>query len=43
VQRDNAFWLEHERRRVDLGQSARQYCAANGLALSKYRLRVNGK
>jgi hypothetical protein len=43
VQRDDAFWREHERRRVELGQSARQYCAANGLALSTYRLRVNGK
>jgi len=43
VQRDDAFWCEHERRRVELGQSARQYCAANGLALSTYRLRVKGQ
>ena len=43
VQRDDAFWREHERRRVELGHSVRQYCAANGLALSTYRLRVNGK
>jgi hypothetical protein len=39
---DDAFWLEHERRRVESGLSARQYCASNGLALSTYRLRLKG-
>lgn len=43
VQRDEAFWREHERRRVELGMGVRRYCDANGLALSTYRHRVNGK
>jgi len=43
VQHDEAFWREHERRRLELGMSARQYCAVNGLALSTYRLRLNGQ
>ena len=43
VQRDDAFWREQERRRAELGMSVPQYCEANGLALSTYRHRVNGK
>lgn len=43
VQHDDAFWREHDRRRLELGMSTRQYCAANGLAVSTYRLRLNGQ
>ena len=43
VQHDDAFWRDHEQRRVEQGVSMPQYCAANGLALSTYRHRVNGK
>lgn len=43
VHHDDAFWHEHERRRVDLGIGIVQYCAANGLALSTYRHRISGK
>lgn len=43
VQHDDAYWSGHERRRLEQGQSVRQYCAANGLALSTYRHRVTGK
>ena len=42
VQHDEAFWREHERRRLAEGLSVRQYCAANDLALSTFRHRVNG-
>jgi hypothetical protein len=42
VQHDDAFWREHGQRRVEQGLSVREYCAANGLALSTYRHRVNG-
>lgn len=43
VQRDDAFWRDHEQRRREQAVSVRQYCAANALALSTYRHRVNGK
>jgi hypothetical protein len=43
VQRGAAFWREQERRRLELGLSVPQYCAANGLALSTYRHQVSGK
>ena len=43
VQHDEAFWREHEQRRLEQGLSVRQYCAANALALSTYRHRVSGK
>lgn len=43
VQHDDVFWHDHEQRRVEQGVSMPQYCAANGLALSTYRHRVNGK
>jgi len=43
VQRGAAFWQEQERRRLELGLSVPQYCAANGLALSTYRHQVSGK
>jgi hypothetical protein len=43
VQRDDAFWRDHEQRRLEQGLSVRQYCTANGLALSTYRHRANGK
>lgn len=44
VQHDEAFWREHEQRRLEQGVSMPRYCAANGLALlSTYRHRVNGK
>jgi hypothetical protein len=43
VQHDDAFWRDHEQRRVEQGVSMPKYCAANGLALSTYRHRVNGK
>jgi len=42
-QLDDAFWREHERRRVGMGMTVPHYCAANGLALSTYRHRVSGK
>lgn len=40
--RDAAFWLEHERLRLQSGLSMPRYCKANGLALSTYRHRING-
>lgn len=40
---DDAFWQDHERRRVEQGLSIRQYCSAHGLALSTYRHRVSGR
>ncbi len=40
---DDAFWKDHERRRVEQGLSIRQYCATHGLALSTYRHRVSGR
>ena len=43
IQHDEAFWLEHERRRVEQNASVAQYCAANGLALSTFGHRVSGK
>ncbi len=43
VQHDEAFWRDHEQRRLEQGLSVRQYCAANALALSTYRHRVSGK
>jgi hypothetical protein len=43
VSHDDAFWQEHERRRREQGLSVSQYCAATGLALTTYRLRVGGK
>jgi hypothetical protein len=43
VQHDEAFWRDHEQRRLSRGLSVPQYCAANGLALSTFRHRVNGK
>jgi hypothetical protein len=41
--RDQAFWSAHEARRVELGQSVRGSCEANGLALSTYRHRASGR
>ena len=35
VERDDAFWHEHERQRVELGMSVPEYCRAHELALSK--------
>lgn len=43
VQHDDAFWREHERRRLEPGMGTSQYCAANGLAVSTYRLRLKGQ
>ncbi|MGJ7511971.1 IS66 family insertion sequence element accessory protein TnpA [Variovorax sp. GT1P44] len=43
VQHDDAFWRDHEQRRLEQGLSVRQYCVANALALSTYRHRVTGK
>jgi hypothetical protein len=43
LQHDDAFWRDHEQRRLEQGLSVPQYCAANGLALSTFRHRVNGK
>ncbi|WP_334166176.1 IS66 family insertion sequence element accessory protein TnpA [Tepidimonas sp.] len=43
VSHDDAFWQEHEQRRIEQGMSVSQYCAATGLALTTYRLRVGGK
>src|SRR6478735_11334283 len=43
VQHDEAFWRDHEQRRLEQGLSVRQYCSANALALSTYRHRVSGK
>lgn len=43
VERDDAFWREQERRRVELGMSVRQFCAAHNLALSTFRHRVSGR
>ena len=43
VQRDEGFWRDHEHRRLEQGVSVSQYCAANALALSTFRHRVNGR
>ena len=43
VERDDAFWRDHEQRRLEQGASIPQYCRTNGLALSTYRHRVDGK
>lgn len=43
VQHDESFWRDHEQRRLEQGLSVSQYCAANALALSTYRHRVNGR
>lgn len=43
LQHDNAFRRAHERQRQEQGMTVPQYCAANGLALSTLRHRVNGK
>ena len=43
LERDDAFWQAHERRRLEQGLSIPRYCAANGLALSTYRHRVEGR
>ena len=43
VRHDDAFWRDHEQRRLEQGLSVRQYCVANSLALSTYRHRVSGK
>lgn len=43
LQHDRSFWLQHERRRVELGLSVPQYCKAHGLALSTFRHRVSGR
>jgi hypothetical protein len=43
VAHDDAYWQDHERRRVEQGLSIRQYCATHGLALSTYRHRVSGR
>jgi hypothetical protein len=40
AERDDAFWLGHEERRLNQGMSTRQYCHDNGLALSTYRYRL---
>jgi len=40
AERDDAFWLAHEERRLNQGMSVRQYCHDNGLALSTYRYRL---
>lgn len=42
VEHGEAFWREHEQRRVAQGLSVPQYCAANDLALSTFRHRVYG-
>jgi hypothetical protein len=42
VQHGEAFWRDHEQRRREQALSVRQYCAANGLALSTYRHRAIG-
>lgn len=38
--RDDTFWQGHEALRREQGLSIRQYCEANGLALSTFRHRV---
>lgn len=43
VQHDDAFWRDHEQRRLEQGLSVPQYCEVNALALSTYRHRVSGK
>lgn len=43
VQHDESFWRDHEQRRLEQGVSVSQYCAANALALSTYRHRLNGR
>ena len=43
VEHGEAYWRDHEQRRLGQGLSVSQYCAANGLALSTYRHRANGK
>jgi hypothetical protein len=40
VLQDAAFWKAHEVRRLEQGLSIRQYCQANGLALSTFRRRA---
>lgn len=40
AERDDAFWLAHEQRRLSQGMSVRQYCHDNALALSTYRYRL---
>lgn len=40
AERDDAFWLAHEERRLNQGMSVRQYCHDNALALSTYRYRL---
>lgn len=40
AERDEAFWVAHDQRRLDQGMSVRQYCHDNGLALSTYRYRL---
>lgn len=40
AERDDAFWLAHEERRLSQGMSVRQYCHDNALALSTYRYRL---
>lgn len=40
AERDDAFWLAHEQRRLNQGVSVRQYCHDNALALSTYRYRL---
>jgi hypothetical protein len=42
VEHGEAFWREHEQRRVAQGLSVPQYCAAHDLALSTFRHRVYG-
>jgi len=43
LQRDAAFWQDHEAQRQAQGLSVRAYCEANGLALSTYRHRAGGQ
>ena len=40
VLQDAAFWKAHGARRIEQGLSIRQYCQANGLALSTFRRRA---
>ena len=40
AERDDAFWLAHDQRRLNQGMSVRQYCHDNALALSTYRYRM---
>lgn len=43
VEHGDAFWQEHERRRVELGLSIPNYCSTHGLAISTFRHRVSGR